>query len=78
MVEPLLWGYLVGWVFVAFGLFVFAQKFREERKPAPHAALWSIAAGAVWPIVALGAAEASVTALAMEAVPEDDGLTVIL
>ena len=53
MIEPLLWVYGAGWIFAAHGLFEFAHRFRDQRRPAPHALLWSIAAGAVWPIVVL-------------------------
>ncbi len=78
MIEPLLWVYGAGWIFAAHGLFEFAHRFRDQRRPAPHALLWSIAAGAVWPIVVLGVAEMSATALAAEAVPNDEGLAVIV
>jgi hypothetical protein len=57
---------------------VFAHRFRDQRRPAPRALLWSIAAGAVWPIVVLGVAEKSATAPAAEAVPADEGLAVIV
>ena len=64
--------------FAAHGLFEFAHRFRDQRKPAPHALLWSIAAGALWPIVVLGVAEIKGTALAAESVPNDEGLAVIV
>ena len=77
MIEPLLWVYGAGWVFAAHGLFEFAHRFRDQRRPAPHALLWSIAAGAVWPIV-VGVAEMSPSASAMKAAPNDQGLAVLV
>jgi hypothetical protein len=51
--------YLGAWVVVAVVLYTVISHFADFRSPTPHPLGLSIAAGAVWPLLLLGAVEFS-------------------
>jgi hypothetical protein len=68
VIDTLLYGYLTGWVLTSIGLAVTAHRLQHPARPQPHPIALSIAAGAVWPVLILGAAQMAVVALATEAI----------
>jgi len=72
--------YLVGALITAGLTFAFAARWRDSRQPASHPAFISIAAGVLWPVVLIGAAQMGVIALltrtmrAPQGSPEDYAL----
>ncbi len=56
-------GYLGGWVVTTFVVLLASRHARDPRCPAPHLAMLSIVAGAVWPLLVLGLFELSSVAL---------------
>jgi hypothetical protein len=67
VIDTLLYGYLTGWVLTSIGLAVTAHRLQHPARPQPHPIALSVAAGTVWPVLILGAAQMAVVALATEA-----------
>jgi hypothetical protein len=62
-----LYGYLTGWVLTTIGLALTVHRLQDPA-PLPHPIPLSIAAGAAWPVLILGAAEMAAVALAVEVI----------
>jgi hypothetical protein len=77
MIDTLLYGYLAGWVLTTIGLALTVRRLQHPVRPQPHSIPLSVAAGAVWPVLVLGAAEMAAIALACKAIRDaDEGLLV--
>jgi hypothetical protein len=63
MTSTLLWGYLLGWVITAIGVAVIICKLTEPVGPPRYPIPLTVAAGAAWPLVVLGAAPMATIAL---------------
>lgn len=72
MIEGLLYVYLAGWVVTAVVLALTVRRLQDSRQPSPHPLLTSVAAGAAWPILAIGAAEMATVAIATDVLHEDE------
>jgi hypothetical protein len=59
VILALVLGYLVGWVVTTFGVFDVAYRIRDTSLPASRRVVlaMTIAAGALWPLLLLGAVE---------------------
>jgi hypothetical protein len=68
VIDTLLYGYLTGCVLTSIGLAVIAHRLQHPARRQPHPIALSIAAGTVWPVLILGAAQMAVVALATEAI----------
>jgi hypothetical protein len=64
VIATVLYGYLAGWALTTVGLALVVRRKRPISHPVPV----TIAAGAAWPVLILGAAQLAVVALAAEAV----------
>jgi biotin transporter BioY len=63
----LLCGYLLGWLITTIGLAVIVGKLNDPIRPQQYVLPLAVAAGAVWPLLILGAAQMAILALVMEA-----------
>ena len=75
MVETVVAAYLIGWAISAVGIFVASRRVGGHN-PVPYQFILSAAAGALWPLLILGAVEFSSVAAASSAAvhldaPED-------
>jgi len=61
--NTLLSGYLLGWVVTSIGLALAVRKLQDPVWPQSHPIPILVAAGAVWPLVALGAAQLATVVL---------------
>ena len=66
MVGALGYGYLIGWIVTSVVAARLSGRLRDEREPAQHGWLMSVAAGAAWPILVLAVAQAAIVALGTE------------
>jgi hypothetical protein len=64
VIATVLYGYLAGWALTTIGSALVVRR----KRPLPHPIPVTIAAGAAWPVLLLGAAQLVVVALAAEAV----------
>lgn len=64
MIATLLCGYLAGWVLSTIGSALVVRR----KRPIAHPVRVTIAAGAAWPVLLLGAAQLALVALAAEVV----------
>jgi hypothetical protein len=64
VIATVLYGYLALWALTTIGLALLARRKRPLQHPAPV----TIAAGAAWPVLLVGAAQLGAVALAAEAV----------
>lgn len=64
MIAIALYGYLALWALTTIGLALVARR----KRPLPHPVPVTIAAGAAWPVLLVGAAQLGAVALAAEAV----------
>lgn len=55
--------YLAGWVVATVVVFVAGNRLSDRRAPATHPLTMSVVAGAVWPMLILGAVEFAAVAL---------------
>ena len=79
MFEILLYVYLAGWALTTLGLALTADRIQDPRSPQRHPLPLALAAGAMWPLLVLGAAEYATVATAAAVVHGDDhALTVKL
>jgi hypothetical protein len=62
----LLCGYLFGWVITTIGVAVITGKLNDPVRPQRYPIPLTVAAGAAWPLVILGAAQMAILALVME------------
>lgn len=67
MTFTLLCGYLLGWLITTIGLAVIVGKLNDPVRPQRYVLPLAVAAGAVWPILILGAVHMATLALVMEA-----------
>jgi hypothetical protein len=63
----LLCGYLFGWVITTIGLAVIVGKLNDPVRPQRYPIPLTVVAGAVWPLLMLGAVQMAIVALVMEA-----------
>jgi len=63
MTSTLLCGYLLGWVITAIGVAVIIRKLSDPVRPHRYPIPLTVAAGAAWPLVVLGAAQMATIAL---------------
>ncbi|AQA05804.1 hypothetical protein BVC93_29420 [Mycobacterium sp. MS1601] len=55
--------YLVGALITTGGIFALAARWGDSRQPAAHPVYISVAAGLLWPVVVVGAAQMAVVGL---------------
>jgi hypothetical protein len=63
VIEVLHFGYSLGWIFTAVAVFVVGQRLRDDHLPSPQTVLWSLVAGAIWPLLLVGALQLGATIL---------------
>jgi hypothetical protein len=61
-----LYSYLLGWVVTSMGLALAVRKLHDPVRPPSHPTPIVVAAGAVWPLVVLGAAQMATVALVVD------------
>ena len=66
MTSTLLCGYLLGWVITAIGVAVIIRKLSDPVGPQRYPIPLTVAAGAAWPLVVLGAAQMATIALVVD------------
>lgn len=54
-----IWIYVVGWVVTTLATYAAVRRLNDAHTPAHHQLTGSVAAGAVWPLLLIGAAEFS-------------------
>lgn len=59
VVQTTVVAYLIGWVIGAAVVYVASRRLNDPRNPAPHILVLSAVAGALWPLLLLGAVEFS-------------------
>lgn len=59
VVQAIVIAYLVGWVLSTAVVYVASRRLNDPRNPAPHILMLSGVAGALWPMLLLGAVEFS-------------------
>ncbi|ANE78811.1 hypothetical protein A7U43_05220 [Mycobacterium adipatum] len=59
MVQTTAIAYLIGWVVGTAVVYVASRRLNDPRNPAPHVLILSAVAGALWPMLLLGAVEFS-------------------
>lgn len=59
VVQTAVIAYLIGWVVGTAAVYAASRRLNDPRNPAPHALVLSAAAGALWPLLLLGAVEFS-------------------
>ena len=67
MTFTFLCGYLLGWLITTIGLAVIIGKLSDSVRPLRHPISLTVAAGAAWPLVILGAAQITTLAFVAEA-----------
>jgi hypothetical protein len=60
-------GYLFGWLVATIVLAVVVSRMNDPNRPQPHPNRVAVAAGAVWPLVILGAVQIAAVALVVDA-----------
>jgi hypothetical protein len=63
VIYAVMWGYVSGWLVAAIVLTVIVKGLNDPTRPQPHPIRVAVAAGAVWPLVILGATQMAVVAL---------------
>jgi hypothetical protein len=63
VIEALLLGYVAVGLATALITFVMSKRLVDRRRPAPHPAAGSLMAGALWPLLLVGALELGSVAL---------------
>lgn len=59
MVQAAVIAYLIGWVVSTAVVFLASRRLNDPHNPAPHLLILSAVAGALWPLLLLGAVEFS-------------------
>jgi hypothetical protein len=59
VVQTTVIAYLIGWVVSTAVVYVASRRLNDPRNPAPHILVLSAVAGALWPMLLLGAVEFS-------------------
>lgn len=59
MVQTIVIAYLIGWVVGTAVVYVTSRRLNDPRNPATHLLILSAVAGALWPMLLLGAVEFS-------------------
>ena len=59
MVQTFVIAYLIGWVVSTAVVYVASRRLNDPRNPAPNVLILSAVAGALWPMLLLGAVEFS-------------------
>jgi hypothetical protein len=67
VVQTLIAAYLIGWALSAVVIYVASRRMGTEHEPVPYQFALSAAAGALWPLLLLGAVEFSSVAAASSA-----------
>ena len=67
MIYAVMWGYVSGWLVAAIVLAVIVKRLNDPSSPQPHPIRVAVAAGAVWPLVILGATQMAAVALVVDA-----------
>lgn len=67
MVPTIITAYVIGWVISAVLIFAASRAVNGQQEPAPHQFALSAVAGALWPLLVLGAVEFSSVAAASSA-----------
>jgi hypothetical protein len=67
--------YLVGALITAGATFALAKHWRDVRQPAAHLAALSVVAGALWPVVVVGALQVGLIAALVSVLRHHRGLT---
>jgi hypothetical protein len=60
-------GYVFGWLVATIVLAVIVRRLNDPSRPQPHPIRVAVAAGAVWPLVILGATQMAAVALVVDA-----------
>ena len=66
MIYAVMWGYVSGWLVAAMVLAAIVKGLNDPSRPQPHPFRVAVAAGAVWPLVILGATQMAVVALVVD------------
>jgi uncharacterized membrane protein YhaH (DUF805 family) len=66
VIYAVVWGYVSGWLVAAIVLAVIVKRLNDSSQPQPHPIRVAVAAGAVWPLVILGATQMAVVALVVD------------
>ena len=72
MADVLVVAYLSLWALTSVGLIVSSRWLKSPWRPAPHPVAVSLLAGAVWPLLLLGAAQLGVLVAATEALSRSE------
>jgi hypothetical protein len=67
VVQTVVAAYLIGWALSAVVIYVASRRMGATHEPVPYQAALSAAAGALWPLLLLGAVEFSSVAAASSA-----------
>jgi hypothetical protein len=66
VIYTILYSYLLRWVVTSIGLALTVRKLHDAVRPQSHPIPVVVAAGTVWPLVVLGAAQMATVALVVE------------
>jgi hypothetical protein len=67
VIYAVMWGYVSGWVVATMVLALVVKRLNDPSRPQPHPIRVAVAAGAVWPLVILGATQMVAVALVVDA-----------
>lgn len=67
MIYAVMCGYPFGWLVVTIMLAVVVSRMNDPNRPQPHPIRVAVAAGAVWPLVIMGAVQIAAVALVVDA-----------
>ena len=67
MIYAVMWGYVSGWLVATMVLALVVKRLNDPSRPQPHPIRVAVAAGAVWPLVILGATQMAAVALVVDA-----------
>jgi hypothetical protein len=67
VIYAVVWGYVSGWLVATIVLAVVVKKLNDPSRPQTHPIRVAVAAGAVWPLVILGATQMAAVALVVDA-----------
>ena len=67
MIYAVMCGYVFGWLVATIVLAAIVKRLNDASRPQPHPIGVAVAAGAVWPLVILGATQIAAAALVVDA-----------